>query len=460
MPVDLKSLSLEVIDHSEEIQVWLNKFPEWRTVAIELLLQLKFVSSDVFSQWLKQTLQDNAASPCAIIAVRKLESEVTQLWDENGKLIRRSSSSLGSEDLVNSVIAALVKLDRERFVDHPHLDTMKEKQIHEIVLLDDSIGSGQRVIEFLTCLMKHKRILSWWNFGYIRLKIIAFSRTQEAEKRIINSLPGSDHPTRKFKRSSKVSFISEYVHDPAGIASTWGRRNQQIVDFCDSIDKIPWYARRGFGKTMSNLVFFHSVPDNLPGVLWYHDADWEGLFPKRNLPTWLPKLLGQTHNQQLGNVHPVSNEAMAVLRHCKRGITNENSIAWAMSLDCRVTKLLLQRLRGMGLLSDGNRITEASRALLRKKDGNTTSPDFDRSMYVPQTWCAGRVTVQPSEQVGAADLLQTDSDDGSPDSDGEVGKASLERTDAKTAAPSVSVAPLDPSARVSSAEPDTHGHKG
>ena len=80
---------------------------------------------------------------------------------------------------------------------------------------------------------------------------------------------------------------------------------------------------------------------------------------------------------------------------------------------------------------------------------------FDRSLYIPKKWRVGQGTIQPSETVRETQWFQTDSTDGLPSVDGETGQVSLERTDAKTALPSLSVMPQKPSAARKGH--DTHG---
>jgi hypothetical protein len=456
MKIKLKKLSFDSIERSPEIQSWLNQFPkEKQSTAIDLLSKLRFVTRDSYSEWLKFTLLNFKTSRCAIYAIRKFGDEIQSLWDSDGETVSRPSSSLGSEDLVQSVVANLIKLDGKRFSDNPSLEHLKKNKIHDIVLLDDSIGSGQRVSSFIQMMMVNKTFRSWWSLGWIRLHILAFSRAVSADERIIKSIPGSDHHKRKHPKSGKVNIDSHLAHHDNSYGNRWGINFQIIVDLCRSQKEIPGTYKLGYDETMTNIVFYHSVPDNMPGVLWFNESKWRPLFPGRSVPEWLPRILDGDFSNQIPRTPIVPSEQLIdILGFVKRGIRNATSLAHSLGFDPQVVKQLMAQGRAAGLLTDTNRITEAGKRVLRPQK-NDDKHSFNRSLYVPRISCVGWGTVQPS---APGRLVQTDSTVDSSTLDGEAGQASLERTDAKTASPSLSVMPQLPSKpRMGH---DTHGPKG
>jgi hypothetical protein len=456
MKVKTKKFSFDSIERSSEIQAWLQQFPsDKQGTAADILLKLQFITRDTYAEWLKSILLALKSPHCAVYAVRKFDSNVKCLWDVNGETVGRPSTSLGSEDLVQSVIANLKKVDPKRFWDHPSLAAVRKNKIHDIVLLDDSIGSGQRVSSFIQLMMVNRTFRSWWSLGWIRLYIFAFARSVDAEERIIRSIPGSEHHTRKFPKSSKVLIYGPIAHQDGRRESRWGINYQSIVDLCRSKKEIPATYRLGYGDTMANIVFYHSVPDNIPGILWYSKSKWIPLFPGRSVPDWLPRVLeGDFSNYKPPSQFKPSDELIAILRLVKRGVRNANSLAHSLGVDPRVLKQFVAQGKAAGLLTDTNRITEAGFRILRAEKSDDTRP-FDRSLFIPRISCVGWGTVQPS----APDQpVQTDSTVDSSTGDGEVGQTSLERTDAKTASPSLGVMPQDP------AKPrmghDAHGPRG
>ena len=191
MTIQLKRLTSERIERSPEIQAWLEPFSENRTLAIDMLLHLRFVSRDTYAEWLKAVIEDIREEKIALFAVRKFGSEVKTIWDEEGKYPFRPAKSLGSEDLVQSVIANLAKDNGDTIFDHPDVDTLRDQKVHQFVLIDDSIGSGQRVKRYLERLFSNKTILSWWSYGRFRIIIIAFARVQESAETVMEGIPGS-----------------------------------------------------------------------------------------------------------------------------------------------------------------------------------------------------------------------------------------------------------------------------
>ena len=117
METQTKQLTHSMIESSPEIQNWLNQFDTSdRITAITLLSHLKFVSRDAYSDWLLNKIRSlDADEKYALYAVRKFSDDQTNLWDEAGKVVNRPGDSLGSEDLVYSIVANAVRSDQNRF---------------------------------------------------------------------------------------------------------------------------------------------------------------------------------------------------------------------------------------------------------------------------------------------------------------------------------------------------------
>lgn len=281
----IKALSPVAIEASPEIQRWVAQFSgEQRATAKLMLSRLKFVSRDDYSAWLRRVV---AALPdgkvYALYSVRKLEGGLP-LWNEGGEIAARPGGSLGSEDLVYSLVANLARANPQTLLDHSSLGELRAKKVHEYLLIDDSIGSGDRVAGFINAMLGHPTFLSWWSFGLIKIHIVSFVRTREAETKIISKIRGSDHGKRKYRKSSKVEFTSEMVYQTDWLESLWGENYEQVIQLCRSQTKIPKWARLGYGDVQANIVFYHSVPNNIPGALWFTNDKWKGLMPGRSIP--------------------------------------------------------------------------------------------------------------------------------------------------------------------------------
>jgi hypothetical protein len=172
---------------------------------------------------------------------------------------------------------------------------------------------------------------------------------------------------------------------------------------------------------MSNLVFYHSVPNNIPGLLWYSSAKWVPLFPGRSVPEWLPSVLEGSSQVSTQKIGKLSETLITTIRALKKGIRNQNSLARAVGVDIPFLQQLLASGRQSGFLTEGNRLTKAGAQVIWEADRRPKIDDFDRSLYVPQKWRVDQGTAQPSEPSGTSRWNQTDSTDGSPSVDGEVG---------------------------------------
>jgi hypothetical protein len=453
-------LTLDMIDHSPEIRQWLHQFPcDREPTAIDVLLKLQFIRRDVYAEWLKEQLSAIPEGPCALYAVRKFDEAIESYWDAQGNPPGRPAESQGSEELVQSVLGNLRKAGDERFLDHPNIEILKQSRVRNVVLIDDSIGSGQRVADFIDLLMKSKTILSWWSYGLIQIHVVSFIRTHKAEVRIRKYLPGSDHHQRVHRKSDKLHFLGHYHFDDEEFDLRWGSNSTQILNLCDSIEAIPMRYQRGYGSVMSNQVFYHSVPDNTPGILWNAENGWGPLMPNRSFPSWLANLLGgQSMSETAGGNSPVNRSMLSVLLAAQKGIRAKRSISRAIGLDPKVTEGLVEKAQAAGFLNPANRLTETGKQTIWDSRDERRIVEFDRSLYVPTKWCVGRGTVQPSGPIGATRRVQAESEASLLAEDGDAGQASLERTDARSAAPPLSVVTQQPSGpRVGD---DAHGPEG
>ena len=432
----LKTLSPAVIEASPDIQRWTNQFPDrFKTTAKLMLSRLRFVSRDVYSAWLQRIITTLPSDKIyALYSVRKLE-DGTLLWDDDGAIVERPGISLGSEDLVYSLIANLVRANPKTLLEHSSLAELREKKIHDYVLIDDSIGSGDRVSSFINAMLNHPTFLSWWSFGIVKIHIVSFARSQEAEAKIIAKIRGSDHGRSKYRKSSKVDFTSEIVYETDWLEGRWGENYDQIIHLCRSQTKILKWARLGYGDVLSNIIFYHSVPNNLPGTLWFTNDKWQGLMPGRAMPEWLLAILDQPLQNNRPDSGSTPGTVIRLLALVKQGIRSSRSIAVRLGVDHKYAVRLLNGAQDLGLLTSHVRLTSAGLDRLKHIDSTVGLPVWDRSLYIPSSWCADRATIQPPIQKEVASLGLADSVEVPAFTDGDVGQTSLERSDAKAATP-------------------------
>lgn len=237
---------------------------------------------------------------------------------------------------------------------------------------------------------------------------------------IVDSTPGSNHPIRKYPKSKKLEFTSQPpVYQASHLESRCGGRFQAIMDLCESQKIIPANYRFGYRGTMANMIFYHSVPNNIPGLLWYRSEKWAPLFPRRSVPEWLPRLL-EGASQVTTRGAKVSETLIVTLRSIKRGVRNQNSLARVVGVDVPFLQQLLASGRQSGFLTEGYRLTKAGAQVIWEANQRPEIEEFDRSLYVPKKWRVDQGTTQPFDPGGTTRWNQTDSADGSLSVDGEV----------------------------------------
>jgi hypothetical protein len=431
-----KRLTLEKIEKSHEIQLWLTQFSSNDMfTAMSMLSRLKFISRDEYSSWLLIKLGAySKLESVAVYAVRKFRNNAQCLWQKNGNTQPRPAQTQGSEDLVSSIISNANRRHNNCFLDHPSLTVLKDKKVRHIILLDDSVGSGKRVADFLQLMTCSKTFMSWWSGGYISLHILSYARTYQSEKAIFDRTPGSDHGNRKIRLSSKLKFDSDLVYDAYDIHTRWGNSSKSILSLCASVKKVAKDRRKGFGDVMGNIVFYHSVPNNIPGMLVSSVKGWIPLFPNRSLPDWtvrlleMPESLPETTEAGFKQLQ-ISSSLSDLLVLIKIGLRTRASLSRRLGCDELITQKLIDQAIKLGFVSKYLRMLKTGQGYLYKEQKNKFERKIDYSLYKPQSWCADQGTVQPSDHDVSKARVQTDSI-AFESMDGDDGESSLERTDA------------------------------
>lgn len=395
-----KYLSAEMISNMSEIQDWLSQFKENdRSTAESLLLRLKFISRDIYAEWLLSKLEElTSLKKVGVFAVRKL-NDGESVWDENNTG-QKSSCSQGSEDLVLSIISQAKKLHPDIYFDHPSIYDIRARRVHHIVLLDDSTGSGKRVSKYLKSMSSNKTLLSWLSGGFITIHVVSYARTIQAEKVIRKRFPGSSHGKRVRKISDKLIFDSLVRYDGKELQHRWGVDYERIVALSDREKKVPKALRRGFGKVMANIIFFHSVPNNIPGILYYNESvEWKPLFPNRVLPDWCVKGIVSNTVGDVALSDHTKKQIAYLLIQIKRGLRTVASLSRSIDSDDKITKHLLGKMIENGLITPTHRITESGLDYLYAQPPIKNRFPYNFSLYAPKTWRAVLKETQPSEPI-------------------------------------------------------------
>lgn len=385
-----KNLSLDIINSIPQIASWVGQFPPDKQITAKTMLsKLSFVSRDTYSNWLLSELSKLPAESHAIYAVRKLESSNLDFWTPTQTAVDRPSQTLGSEDLVYSIISNAVR-GNELLLDHPSVEELLKNKIHRIIFIDDSIGSGDRVSEFINAFLKDKTIMSWWSYGFLRIKIISFARTYQSKNNILEKIRGSDHFDRKFRKSEKIEFVGKIVYDKNWMKSRWGGKYTSILDLCRETTQIHPFVQQGYGEVMGNLIFYHSVPDNIPGMFWADGDDWVPLFKNRAIPAWMLPFFDAEQKISVPqfSMEKVDIDLFLLLSAIKSGVKSLVTLSLRLNCDIKITQALILRAETANLISNG-RLTERGREFFFRHSKKSPVAQYNFSMYIPSSWSIG-----------------------------------------------------------------------
>ena len=273
-------------------RAWLNEFDlEDQDIARKLVSGLTLVPSRTFELAINKKLQeviDSSERPVALFAVREVDPSCS-FFDQATNLItiRRKTiksvdavgrgADVGSEGRVASIITQFTRSKPQRTVKHPTLDNLRKRRCRTIILVDDLIGSGNRMEEFIESIWKDRTIRSWNSFGLIRLKVVAFAATTHGRRRI------GDH--------ENIDCLSVERDCPTFRTLPWKKdvRNA-CIRLCEKYASRTCWPKfaQGYGKSISSLVFEHGCPNNVPAIFWATKArtkSWSPIFPYRRIET-------------------------------------------------------------------------------------------------------------------------------------------------------------------------------
>lgn len=274
-------------------QAWLQNFDEEEQTAARLLLDgLDLVGQDRLRVGLNDLtlkLAGELPGPIALVPVRKMApGQSYYKGDKNSKAqLLLSNSFPGSEAVVANLAGGLRRErgPRGEFVASPSLLNMREAKCRTVLFLEDFSGSGKRVLDFLEAFCRHRTIKSWLSYRIISIHVAAFAMTAKAEERLKKRL-GDDR-------------VHYHQICPTFAARPWTARELAEVEaLC-----LKYYSPRssagpyGFLESRALMAFSHSVPNNIPPILWQRDTpmvrSWSPFFIENAVPPELSFLFGQ-----------------------------------------------------------------------------------------------------------------------------------------------------------------------
>ncbi|MBM9500519.1 hypothetical protein JWG44_09695 [Leptospira sp. 201903071] len=417
---------------SEEpyVQQWVEKFAEADRKIITLFLtQLLLVPVSKFLRSIDTTLSNererllrqNNFTPIVILPVIKtskrsifcVPSNYSARSKQNIKLhltsdkvpeiIQYSNNyrdpGIGSEALLANLITTCHRKWRKEIVINPTINKMKKLSVHNMYFLDDLVGSGDRFISFYNKVIAHPTIKSWKSSKYINFTLVCYSITEEAFQRIkaLNS-------NIRILYDIKCPTIDN-------ITSLTKEQKQLIEKTCKKYSKNFHDFALGYRNSKVLLVFEHSVPNNLPGILFKKiNKQIPALFPNQVIPhdlkksfidiespVFLEKFKSYFYMIRKRIIIFVDKKnanrdftILAILDAISKGYRRIESLSNILLLDQNEMRENLSFLKRKSLIDENNNLTIIGKNTLRKlgKEKNTESNQSYENYinYIPKSF--------------------------------------------------------------------------
>lgn len=323
--------------------------------------------------------------------------------------------TLGISGSVGSAIHLVAEVCKtsSRLLDRPSLEVLRRTKCGRVVLVDDVVGSGDRVCAFLRAFYMHPTIKSWCSYHKLRITVVCYASSSAGRVRI----------ERSRREAGQTMPPAVDVRDVCAIGRggplwTPGQR-AEMETLCRR------YAGRtghraipmGYGNAMNLIVLPYAIPNTAPPILWSRAQRWRPLFPNRAVPPALlsvfPKVardpIGADLEETLRRIgqlrlarrdwskyaSPAYRRLIMLLALHARGVRDAERIAGAMNVNVEVYDEVLNRCMILKLISADGRMTAGGLAELRyaRAVGKRwwELPVLDETiMYFPQSLRGGQ----------------------------------------------------------------------
>lgn len=311
-------------------RAWLGNFADEEQPSARLLLDgLDLVGQDRLQRDLTSLLVDLAAtlqSPIALVPVRELhpgQSYFSLTNNDARAALLNANSYPGSEALVANIANSLRRAtgNAGAFTASPSLRNMRDARCRTVLFVDDFSGSGDRIVKFDAAFRRHPTIRSWLSFGWIKIQVAVFATTTVARSRLETHF-GRD---------------SVHIHRmcPTFADRPWGMRERQAIEvLCHKyVTASAKGDALGYRRSRGLMAFAHSVPNNIPAILWQggpRGRGWRSFFLNQSVPGDLLELFGDASPEE---------RALDSLRSLRQQRLAEGG--WRTAADGRIARVLL-----------------------------------------------------------------------------------------------------------------------
>ncbi|HFI5309864.1 hypothetical protein ACI2J7_11240 [Serratia bockelmannii] len=398
-----------MLEKTKRALQWLEQFDEDdRPYANLLLKKIHWVSSYEFEKAIKNEVENigrESEHTIAIFVEREVNSleRVYKFSDKKPQRadgeafdpinIIKNRKEIGSEGLLNTIATNLSRADNRKYIYYPSANTFRKKKIRKVIILTDTIGSGNQMYNFLDCFRKTPSIKSWHSSHHIQFFVICYAATLEGLKKM------EHHPLKPKVKYNKVCPT---------IDNSFSRDDKnKIISLCHKYN--PDQNKNsplGYRSIAALICYSHGMPNNAPAMLHKRSNSWSPLFRNRttiDLKDELPpgdadynpesylNLMMQKRiaaSSKFQNLNDDGKKFILVLLSLRRLPRTKNAIASRSGLSLRIVSDILVRMIFLEWIDDNYRITDEGQLLLeqlRKKDKVKELPKPIKEGYYPTT---------------------------------------------------------------------------
>ncbi|MCA6937291.1 phosphoribosyltransferase-like protein [Pectobacterium versatile] len=405
------------LEKSERAQVWLEQFEEQDQPYASLLLKkIQWVSSHEFEVKINSLVDEicnKEDDKVALFVEREVLDDET-VYSFNAKKPQRAfgnafppilpaidnKNEIGSEGILNNIITRLQRLDSRKYYNYPSAEIMRSKRIKKVIVLTDTIGSGNQLNNYLNCFWNTPSIKSWLSSGHLNIYVLCFAATEHGLRRV---------ELNKTKPSISYSRICPTIDN-----SFTNEEKRKIYEICDKYNPQKKHTKTpdflGYGGVSSLICYSHGLPNNAPLILYKRSATWKPFFRGRatndviaELPSGISninekeyfRLMGEKRlsaSKKLATLDEEAKKTILLLASLNKSPRSNSAIASRSGLSSSEVSIMLTKLMYLEWVDSERRITDEGRFLLsylrkenKKLFSEKTLPASDEIYYYPRT---------------------------------------------------------------------------
>jgi hypothetical protein len=417
-----------MLSNNPHVKFWIDQFNfEDRQVAKDLLDELEYIPTVKLLSEIEAELIEiiNNTDKVAIIPVRELFSDDecyfpkdlneinSYLNDQSLKIDSKSINAIkgkstgvgitqkdidgfnpillhptkqpGSEALIANLITQLKRRYPRKIVTggrdiNPSIIDLRRERCNKLILVDDVIGSGQRMTDFILSLVKNKTINSWVSGNKIELIIICYMKSTKASKKL-----------SKIKQKIVINSIEKFPTFYELNGSLLRVYEELIEKYSNKSEGSPF----GYDKTFGSAIFEHSIPNNIPAIFWrdvhkwspggkgvIHKGKWRSLFSGRTVSAVIKQGVKSSKSMSFNNRVKL-NLVLKALRD-EVGVNTIRQLAKYLGWEITVCKDIVARLKMNLLIDSQSKITSLGLAELAYLEKSYELIDFNKENYYPE----------------------------------------------------------------------------